>query len=79
MASRPKLFESTKDREPVETFEPASVDNTSLFTKDKLVRSARYTGIDRDILSAILEDGKEYTLPDVENKLIDFKQEGSAN
>ena len=41
------------------------------FTKEKLVNSKRFRN-ECDIVSAVLMDGVEYTIPEVENKITEY-------
>ena len=43
------------------------------FTKDQLANSKRYAGL-RDLVSVLLEDGKQYTLAEVDEKIETFKK-----
>lgn len=47
------------------------------FTKDQLATSARYASV-RDLVTVLLEDGKQYTLAEVDKKIEDFKK-GKVN
>lgn len=42
-----------------------------VFTKSDLVRAKRYSD-KRDILNALLEDGKTYTLEEVDKMILNF-------
>lgn len=44
------------------------------FTKGQIIGSDKFLRIDRDILRAILEDGKEYTLKECHSILEKFKK-----
>lgn len=43
------------------------------FTKDQLATSKRYASV-RDLVSVLLEDGKQYTLAEVDEKIEAFKK-----
>mgnify|MGYP001085707999 CR=1 FL=1 len=43
------------------------------FTKDQLATSKRYASV-RDLVSVLLEDGKQYTLAEVDAKIETFKK-----
>lgn len=43
------------------------------FTKDQLATSKRYASM-RDLVSVLLEDGKQYTLAEVDEKIEKFKK-----
>lgn len=43
------------------------------FTKDQLAASKRYAPL-RDLVSVLLEDGKQYTLDEVDKKIEAFKK-----
>ena len=47
------------------------------FTKDQLAASKRYAGL-RDLVGVLLEDGKRYTLAEVDGKIEAFKK-GKVN
>jgi predicted transcriptional regulator len=44
-----------------------------VFTKRQLVRAYNFSRVERDVLAAILEDDKQYTLDEVQKLLKDFK------
>lgn len=41
------------------------------FTKESLVKSKRFCG-ERDLVSALLKDGEEYTISEVEEMITEF-------
>jgi len=43
------------------------------FTRDQLAASKRYASL-RDLVTVLLEDGKQYTLAEVDKKIEDFKK-----
>jgi len=43
-----------------------------VFSKRQLVRAYNFSRIERDVLAAILEDGKQYTLDEVQKALEKF-------
>lgn len=43
------------------------------FTKNQLATSKRYASL-RDLVSVLLEDGKQYTLAEVDKKIEEFKK-----
>lgn len=43
------------------------------FTKDQLAASKRYASL-RDMVNVLLEDGKQYTLDEVDKKIEAFKK-----
>ena len=43
------------------------------FTKDQLAASKRYAG-QRDLVSVLLEDGRQYTLAEIDEKIETFKK-----
>ena len=47
------------------------------FTKDQLAASKRYASL-RDLVNTLLEDGKQYTLAEVDEKIEAFKK-GKVN
>ena len=51
----------------------ASAVKESTFTKEALVNSKRFRD-ERDLVSAVLKDGMEYTISDVEHKIADYKK-----
>ncbi|WP_217563067.1 hypothetical protein [Paenibacillus sp. GbtcB18] len=42
------------------------------FMKEQFLDSSRYTALQKDVLSGLLEDGKLYSLSDVDRQLQDF-------
>lgn len=56
-------------KETSETKEAQTVETESKFSKEQILASARYSNR-RDILNALLTDGKEYTIAEVE-KIMD--------
>lgn len=44
------------------------------FTKDRFLNSQQWRGVDRDILSITLKDGKRYTIAEVEQLIEKFKR-----
>ena len=42
-----------------------------VFTKEALMNSKRFRN-ERDLVSALLEDGKEYTIPEVEDAIAKY-------
>ena len=44
------------------------------FTKDQLATSKRYAGR-RDLVSVLLEDGKQYTLAEADKRIEQFKKD----
>lgn len=54
-----------KDTETVESVK------TSTYNKEQLLQSAKYRD-SRDLLSAILEDGKRYSIKEVDKMIQDF-------
>lgn len=49
----------------------ASAAKEPVFTKESLVNSKRFRN-ERDLVSALLEDGAEYTVSEVENKIAEY-------
>lgn len=43
------------------------------FTKEQFLKSKSFLN-DRDIINAVLENGKSYTKKDVEEKILNFKK-----
>jgi hypothetical protein len=43
------------------------------FPKRQFLKAANFTRVERDVLAAILEDDKQYTLDEVQKLLKDFK------
>lgn len=60
-----------------ETGAAAEKQATPTFTKEQLVASKRYA-TRRDLVSVLLEDGKQYTFDEVDKKIEDFKK-GKVN
>lgn len=48
-------------------------ETASTFTKDQLAASKRYANL-RDLVSVLLEDGRQYTLAEVDEKIRTFKK-----
>lgn len=46
------------------------------FSKDQILASKQFKGVDKDILSIVLEDGKEYTVEDARKVVETFKNKG---
>lgn len=46
---------------------------TVTFPKRQFLKAANFTRVERDVLAAILEDDKQYTLDEVHKLLKDFK------
>jgi hypothetical protein len=53
---------------------PAShpAENAASYSKAQLLRSRRFTPLQRDVLSALLSDGERYTVAEAESALRDF-------
>lgn len=49
-------------------------DLASGFTKDQFLQSRQWQGIDKDILSVVLEPGKAYTIAEAKRLVEDFKK-----
>ena len=49
------------------------VANEPVFTKDQIANSKKYTG-NRDLIEALLEDGKTYKLSEVDKLINDYKK-----
>jgi hypothetical protein len=50
------------------------VKGTTAFSKKQILKSKEFSHIEKDVLNAILKDGKQYTLEQVEKILEDFKK-----
>ena len=48
-------------------------EGAATFTKDQLAASKRYADL-RDLVSVLLEDGKQYTLAEADEKIEKFKK-----
>lgn len=46
------------------------------FSKDQILASKQFAGVDKDILSIVLEGGKEYTVEDARKAVETFKNKG---
>lgn len=46
------------------------------FSKEQILASKQFVGVDKDILSIVLEDGKEYTVEDARKAVETFKNKG---
>ena len=44
------------------------------FTKKQFLKSRQRPGIEKDILAAVMEDGKTYTLAEAEKLISEFKK-----
>lgn len=44
------------------------------FTKDRFLQSRQWQGVDRDILSIVLQDGKKYTITEAKQLVEKFKR-----
>lgn len=44
------------------------------FTKKQFMKAANFTRIERDVLNALLEDGKTYTIEQAKRIIDDFKK-----
>jgi len=55
----------------------AKTEAAPTFTKDQLATSKRYANL-RDLVTVLLEDGKQYTLAEVDEKIEAFKK-GKVN
>lgn len=51
----------------------AKTEAAPAFTKDQLAASKRYANL-RDLVTVLLEDGKQYTLAEVDEKIEAFKK-----
>lgn len=56
---------------------PVAVPSPVVFTKAKLLTLTRFAGR-RDLLSALLTDGKEYTLDQAETLIREFLEKGKV-
>ncbi len=66
-----KMFESKQSPEPAEVsvFPAGSADK---FKKERLLKSKRFSSVETDVLTVLLEDGKEYSFAEVEQILSEF-------
>lgn len=55
------------------TAEAVKKEAAATFTRDQLAVSKRYAPL-RDLVSVLLEDGKQYTLDEVDKKIEAFKK-----
>lgn len=46
--------------------------NKSVYTKQQLTQSKRFTDAQKDVLRAVLDEGKQYTLEDAKKALEQF-------
>lgn len=46
--------------------------NKSVYTKQQFIQSKRFSDAQKDVLSAVLDDGKQYTLDDAKKALEQF-------
>lgn len=66
MKEETKEATSTKSTPPVEASEAA-------YTKEQFLGSAKYSYQDKDVLAALLEDGKTYSVTEAKQMIDDFK------
>lgn len=71
-------MESSKTRKPKATEEAPPVSKAPVFTKRNILTFQRYAKR-RDLLSVLLEDGKEYTMEQVDSLLQNFFKKGKVN
>lgn len=55
------------------TADAVTKETVPTFTKEQLAASKRYANR-RDLVSVLLEDGKQYTLDEVDKKIEEFKK-----
>lgn len=48
--------------------------NQPSFKKEQFLNSGQRTGLDKDILAVVLDEGKGYTLKEAEKLIHDFKK-----
>lgn len=46
------------------------------YTKEQFMQSNQFTGVDKDIITIKLEDGKKYIVDDVKKAIESFKNKG---
>lgn len=46
------------------------------YTKEQFLQSKQFTGVDKDIITIKLENGKKYTVDDVKKVIETFKNKG---
>lgn len=64
---------STKKKPSAKTANTTTVVKEPTFYKESLVNSKRFRN-ERDLLSALLKDGVEYTIPEVEDMIMNYKK-----
>lgn len=69
---------TTKTRKPKTEEADPPVSSIPVFTKRNLLTFERYAKR-RDLLSVLLQDGKEYTTEQVDSLLQDFFKKGKVN
>ena len=69
---------ATKIRKPKAAEAASPVSNAPVFTKRNIQTFQRYAKR-RDLLSVLLEDGKEYTMERVDSLLQNFFKKGKVN
>ena len=69
---------TTKTRKPTTAEAAPPVSNVPVFTKRNILTFQRYAKR-RDLLSVLLEDGKEYTMEQVDSLLQNFFKKGKVN
>ena len=69
---------ATKIRKPKAAEAASPVSNAPVFTQRNILTFQRYAKR-RDLLSVLLEDGKEYTMERVDSLLQNFFKKGKVN
>lgn len=64
---------STKKKPAAKAANTTTVVKEPTFSKESLVNSKRFRN-ERDLLSALLKDGVEYTIPEVEDMIMNYKK-----
>ncbi|HEY4390343.1 MAG TPA: hypothetical protein VGN02_03240, partial [Paenibacillus sp.] len=57
-------------------YQPAETHNATAFSKAQFLASQAYSGVQKDILSVVLEDGQKYSRAEAEEKMNQFKHRG---
>ncbi len=79
MADLKKVSATETETEEIPEVKKADVQaEEPIFTKQQYLESTMYSGIEKDILSALLKDGKMYTKTEVKKILDDFKNAKAA-
>jgi len=57
-------------------YQPSETHNATTFSKAQFLVSQAYSGVQKDILSVVLDDEQRYTRAEAEEKMNQFKHRG---